>query len=167
MLKLRENEKTLLVLHKHWFELTGPVITFLILLIIPPIVLSFLPLFTGSLDETTVTAVTNFLLALYIMILILFLFLFWTDYFLDMWIITNERIIDIEQQGLFNRDIAEIPLRHVQDVTIEIHGIVETFLKFGTIKIQTAGEREFYIRNVPNLYEAKEIILEYSRRQHT
>ncbi len=165
MLKLRENEKILLVLHKHWFELTGPVATFLILLIIPSVALSFLPLFTGSFDEALVTSTTNFFLALYIMILIIFLFLLWTDYFLDMWIITTERIIDIEQNGLFKRDIAEIPLRHVQDVTVEIHGIIETFLKFGTIKIQTAGEREFHIRNVPNLYEAKEIILEYSSRQ--
>lgn len=163
MLKLRENEKILLVLHKHWFELTGPVITFFVLLIIPSIALSFLPLFTGSLDETTVTAVTNFSLALYIMVLILLLFLFWTDYFLDMWIITSERIIDIEQHGLFSRDIAEIPLCHVQDVTLEIHGLIETFLKFGTIKIQTAGEREFFIRNVPSLYEAKEVILRYAQ----
>ena len=100
------------------------------------------------------------------MVLLTFLFYFWADYYLDMWIITTERIIDINQLGLFSREISEIPLRHVQDVTIEVHGIIETFLKFGTIKIQTAGEREFTIDTVPRLYEAKDLILKYSREQN-
>ena len=162
MLNLHENEKILMVLRKHWFELSGAVAAFALALVAAPLVLTFLPLLPGGMNEIITEAVVNFFLSLYIMVLSVFLFYFWADYYLDMWIITTERIIDINQLGLFSREISEIPLRHVQDVTIEVHGIIETFLKFGTIRIQTAGEREFIIHDVPDLYEAKDLILKYS-----
>lgn len=162
MLKLGENEKTLLIIRKHWFVVARTVLVFVILLIIPPVILTFLPLLTQGFDSGIIGPLTNLFLSSYCMVLLLFLFLFWMDYYLDMWIITTERIVDVEQNGLFRREISEIPLQHVQDVTIEVNGIIETFLKFGTIRIQTAGEREFKIEFVPNLYEAKDLILKYT-----
>lgn len=162
MLLLRENETIIFVIHKHWFVLARFVVVFLILLLLPPLVLTFLSFFTEGLDPRVIDPIVNFLLSLYILVLLLLIFLFWMDYYLDMWIITTKRVIDIEQRGLFSRQIAEIPIEHIQDVTIEIHGLIETFLKFGTIKIQTAGEREFKINNIPHLYEVKDAILKYA-----
>ncbi len=162
MLKLNENEKILTVIRKHWFVMARTIVVFVVLLLLPPTVLSLLPFVTIEFDPAVVGPLTNLFLSLYIMVLLIFLFLLWMDYYLDMWIITNERIIDVEQQGLFHRQVAEIPLQHVQDVTIEVKGVIETFLKFGTIRIQTAGEREFKIEFVPNLYEAKDLILKYT-----
>lgn len=162
MLKLYETEKIALVIHRHWFVMARTVVVFFILILIPPAVLSSLPILTERFDPLVVEPATNFFLSLYIMVLFIFLFLLWMDYYLDMWIITNSRIIDVEQKGLFNRQISEIPLQHVQDVTIEVRGFIETFLKFGRIRIQTAGEREFTINFVPHLYEAKEVIIKYA-----
>ena len=162
MLRLHENEKVVMTLHKHWWELGRTALAFLILLVVPPVVFTILPWVTRALDPSLIEQTANFLLSLYLMVLFAFLFHFWMDYYLDMWIITTERIIDIEQRGLFSREVAEIPIRQIQDVTLDIHGIVETLLKFGTIKIQTAGEREFLIKNVPHLYEAKDLILKYA-----
>ena len=162
MLKLNDNEKILIVIRKHWFVMARTVAVFVVLLLLPPVVLTLLPYATISFDPSVVEPLTNFLLSLYIMVLLVFLFLLWMDYYLDMWIITNERIVDVEQEGLFNRQVSEIPLQHVQDVTLEVKGIIETFLKFGTIRIQTAGEREFRIEFVPNLYEAKDLILKHT-----
>lgn len=165
MLSLRGDEKVHLLLHKHWFELTGAMFLFLLALIAAPTILTLLPFLTSGLSQDLVEATTDFALSLYIMILLVFLLHFWADYYLDMWIITNERIIAVEQHGLFRREISEIPLEHVQDVTLEVTGVIETFLKFGTIKIQTAGEREFTMKNIPRLYEAKDLVLKYSREQ--
>lgn len=162
MLKLYENERVLLTIRKHWFVMAGALVLFLIMLLVPPVVLTLLPLVTQQLDAAIVEPATNFLLSLYLMAVLVFLLLLWMDYYLDMWIITTGRIIDIEQKGLFNRKISEIPLQHVQDVTIEVRGFIETFLKFGRIRIQTAGEREFTIDFVPHLYEAKDFIIKYA-----
>ncbi len=162
MLKLNPEEKILLVIRKHWFIMVRTVVLFGVFLLLPPLILTFLPYLTEILNIDIAEPLINFILALYIMLLLVLLFLLWMDYYLDMWIITTERIIDVEQKGLFNRHMGEIPLQHVQDVTIEVKGIIETFLKFGTIRIQTAGEREFHINYVPNLYQAKDLILKYT-----
>ena len=162
MLSLYEAEKIQLVIHKHWFVMARTIILFFFLIFLPPVVLTLLPIFEENIDSAALEPMTNLFLSLYIMVVLFFLFLMWMDYYLDMWIITNSRIIDVEQKGLFNRHIAEIPLQHVQDVTIEVKGVIETFLKFGTIRIQTAGEREFKIDYVPHLYEAKDIIIKYA-----
>lgn len=76
------------------------------------------------------------------------LFYFWTDYYLDILIISNKRIIDIEQQGMFYREISSFPLENIQDITIDIPGIVATFLDFGNVKLQTASEKSNFI--IPN-----------------
>ena len=166
MLKLlHENEEIVMVIRKHWFVMMRIAIIFTILILIPPLVLSFLPLVTGGFNQQIVDVFINLALSLYIMVLLIFFFLIWTDYYLDLWIITSERIIDIEQHGLFNREVSEIPLAHVQDITVEIRGVVETLLNFGTIRIQTAGEREFTINYVPRLYEAKDVILKYAHKK--
>ena len=163
MLTLSDNEQVLKIVHKHWFVMIGPIITFAALVTAPAIVLVLLPFITRGFDQALIEILVNFSLSLYIMLLIIFMFLIWMDFYLDMWIITSKRIIDIEQRGLFSREISEIPLVHIQDVTLEVHGIMRTFLRFGTIRLQTAGEREFAIRDIPHLYEIKDLILKYSQ----
>lgn len=159
MLSLKENERILAVVRKHWFVMARTAIIMALLLLLPPAVLGIMPLVPVFASEAMLDSSVNFIMSLYVMVILLFFFLFWMDYYLDVWIVTDQRIIDINQRGLFSRDISEIPLSRVQDVTIEIHGIIETFLKFGTMRIQTAGEREFAIEDAPRLYEIKDIIL--------
>jgi hypothetical protein len=43
-----------------------------------------------------------------------------------------------------------------------VNGVVETVLKFGSLKVDTAGHSEFVIEDVPNLYQAKDAILQFS-----
>ena len=161
MLQLRENEKVLLIIRKHWFLMAGPVLIWVILLILP---LLFTFLFqVESAGGDYYRALFNFGYVLYLMLLLSFIFFAWAVYYLDMWVITTQRLIDIEQHGLFSREVSEIPLHRVQDVTLEVHGLLQTLLAFGTIRIQTAGEREFTIRGVPHLTEIKDTILKYTR----
>jgi uncharacterized membrane protein YdbT with pleckstrin-like domain len=93
-----------------------------------------------------------------------------TDYYLDTWIVTNERIINIEQKGLFSRIVSELHLNQVQDVTSETHGIVATFLSYGDVHIQTAGARErFNFKQIDNPEKIKQIItklVQDDKRRH-
>lgn len=89
-----------------------------------------------------------------------FMFLVWMDWYLDVWILTEERIVDIEQMGLFGRNVAEFKLDRIQDVTVHSKGILETVFNYGDVRIQTAGEKEeFIFEQVPSPYAAKDIIL--------
>ncbi|MBI4132139.1 MAG: PH domain-containing protein [Candidatus Sungbacteria bacterium] len=165
MLTLAPGESILLTMRRHWIVFAGPTMTFTFLLAIPPLLVliarNVLPLFSIP----AVESVADFFLALYLAGLIAYLFVRWLSYYLDVWIITTERIIDIEQKTLFHREISEMPLDRIQNVTVEIPGFVATMLKFGDMRIQTAGAGEFTISSVTDFERAKDLILKHSRQQ--
>ncbi len=55
-------------------------------------------------------------------------------------VVTNENIIQVLQFSLFNRQVSQLNLAKIQDVSVDQKGIVQTFLNYGTIEIETAGE---------------------------
>ena len=71
-----------------------------------------------------------------------FIFIGWLDYYLDMVVVTNERIVFVTQNALFSRKISELNMEQIQDVTSNVQGFFPTFFNFGEVLIQTAGERE-------------------------
>ena len=82
------------------------------------------------------------------------------DYYLDVWIVTNQRIINIEQRGLFSRTVSEQKLYRVQDITSEVHGFFPTLVHYGDVFIQTAGEEtRFVFKQVPHPYDIRKVII--------
>jgi uncharacterized membrane protein YdbT with pleckstrin-like domain len=63
-------------------------------------------------------------------------FLIW---YYDVYIITNKRLIVVEQKGLFNREFAEMDLGQINDVTFSIKGIFATILQYGTVIVKGNG----------------------------
>lgn len=167
MLQLSPSETVLLTMRKHWYVFVGQMSVFLILLILPPVVLALALLFYPDLNFYELGPIANFFMAIYFMGLTAYAFARWMDYYLDVWVITDQRIIDIEQRGLFNRQTSEIAIERVQNVTIEVVGFIPTVLKFGNIKIQTAGEGEFTIAEVPRLDEARKLIVKHSQSRRS
>lgn len=54
-------------------------------------------------------------------------------------VVTNQRIIDFDQYGIFVRKLSEAPFHNIQDITLEQKGLFPVLLNFGTVKVQTAG----------------------------
>ncbi len=74
-------------------------------------------------------------------------FLLW---YFNVYILTNERIIDVDFMGIAFKRVSECRLSQVQDVTFAVSGSLGTFFHYGDIFIQTAAERpEFEFRSVP------------------
>ncbi len=113
-------------------------------------------------DNSTIYFLVLFFAAIWWLILLFIFFEIWLDYWLDAWIITNLRVISINQIGLFRRVYSEFSLSRIQDVSIETNGVLATFLGYGNIRIQTAGENDFHGRTMPNLSEVKNCLMEYS-----
>lgn len=82
-----------------------------------------------------------------------------TNYYLDVLVVTNRRLIDCDQIGLFSRDVATIPTGNIIDIKIIISGILETFFNFGDLSVQSAGvSREVVIRGLSKPQHVKQII---------
>jgi uncharacterized membrane protein YdbT with pleckstrin-like domain len=61
----------------------------------------------------------------------------WVGWYFSVFILTNQRFIQITQKGLFHRSVADISLQQIQSINYEIDGLEQTLLGFGTIKMQT------------------------------
>lgn len=81
----------------------------------------------------------------YYFILLSSLLTAWTGTYLDVWTVTTHRIINREQNGLFNRVVSELNLRKVQDVTAEQKGFFPTIFHYGNVYIQSAGTKERFV----------------------
>lgn len=161
-LTLDDGEEVLLQVRKHWFVFCVQVLSILILALLP------IPFYSFSIENDTISALFTingpFTIALYTCWLIIqwmALFTIWNNYYLDVWTVTNRRLIAVDQHGFFSRTTASFRLERMQDITVSIDGIIPTFLDFGTVEIQTAGEEDkFRVTGLPNPTEIKSTILE-------
>lgn len=154
MIKIEKDEKIILEIRKHWFVLFSKTLFLVFLLVLPVVVVVGANILGISKFITVIgdgTFISIILTTTWLLFIWITFFVIWTDYYLDILIITNKRVIDINQKGLFSRDIAVSQLENVEDVATEIHGLIATLLNFGNIQLQTAGEkREFIVKGIPN-----------------
>ncbi len=146
------DEKGELLLRRHWFTLLVQFLIYLILFLTPILFFSFMwNTFLSEEASSTIYAFTIMLISAYYLAIMVFMFQEFLDFYLDVWVITTERVIAIEQKGLFARELSEQKLFRVQDVTAEVKGIFPTLLNYGNVYVQTAGEQiRFIFKNVPN-----------------
>ncbi|HSX53216.1 MAG TPA: PH domain-containing protein [Patescibacteria group bacterium] len=62
---------------------------------------------------------------------------FWIAWFYSVFIVTDQRLIQITQKGLFHRTVVDLTLSQIQMVNYQIAGLQETLLGYGTIMMQT------------------------------
>ena len=159
MIQLQTGEKILLVCRRHWLIFAFAVVQFIVIMVVvlmaPVISKFFFPEIISNYDRLI------FLFAALILeILWVIFFLIITDYYLDVWIITDHRLIFTELQGIFSRTVSSVNLRDIQDVSVSVRGVIQTIFKFGDVRTQSAGTAgEFIFRQVPKPYRVQEIIL--------
>jgi uncharacterized membrane protein YdbT with pleckstrin-like domain len=162
MINLEKGETILLKVRKHWIVLLTEAAFLIVVLTLPLIVYGVLQFanIQSSIDiGGSMNALFVFLASLWLLYVWVAFFIIWTDYYLDVLIVTDKHIIDIEQRGLFNRELSTFRLDRVQDVTVEMRGIIQTVFNYGTVHVQTAGEnREFTMVGVPNPFDIKSFI---------
>lgn len=153
------------IIHRHWFNI---LVHFLIVIILAFLLLvSFvaLPVFFPTFFDEAGVRFFLFIENTSLLFIWIYGFLVWIDYYFDVWIITNERIVNIEQKGLFVRHVSELDFSRVQDVTCTVEGLIPTVLNFGNVHVQTAGEKvRFAFRNVPDPYAIKDAVMRLSQQ---
>ncbi|MFA5926133.1 MAG: PH domain-containing protein [Parcubacteria group bacterium] len=161
-----DSEKIVLFLRRHWF-----VFLMRLLLIIAAVVALVLIFFlfsslTSNFSESEYHNLVLFGESLATLFLWNMFFILWLDYYLDAWIVTDERIINIEQKGFFVRKISELKLTKIQDVTSEIIGVIPSLLNYGNIYVQTAGEKEhFSFLQIPDPNLVKNMIVNLQEKE--
>lgn len=88
----------------------------------------------------------------------------WISWHFSVFVITDQRLIQITQKGLFHRAVVDMSLSQIQMVNYEIAGLEQTLLGFGTITLQTfVGDLVVHEIHHPDRMQKK--ILEILREQ--
>ncbi|MBP7006323.1 PH domain-containing protein [Patescibacteria group bacterium] len=140
------DEKMVYFLRRHPITLSGVFLGYLLVLLLPILSGSFLASTRPDLiQDPIIFPVIVLGGSLFFLFCWLFLFQVFLDYYLDVWVVTNQRILNITQTGLFHRQVSELRLYRVQDATASLNGFWNTFFNYGAIEIQTAGEHARFV----------------------
>ena len=86
-------------------------------------------------------------------------FYVWTCWYYDVYILTSERVIEAKQKGLFNREVKEIDLEKVQDITYSVSGFLSTVMELGNVKIKSASGMEIEMENIGKPSVVREVLM--------
>jgi len=161
----KRGEEIILVAHRHWFNIFIQFIYIIGALLILGAIYSVFPVVFSEMDKNQMQ-VLNFFMSFFLMFIWLFASAIWIDYYLDVWIITDQRIVNVEQKGLFSREVSELEHIRIQDVTTDVKGLIPTIFNYGDVYIQTAAEKErFAFRSVPDPYAIKNLVMQLQKAQ--
>ena len=171
-LHLLPDEYVIAEMRRHPLVVFLDLLLFGFLMIIPIIIYAFVSIGNVALsDYPVVMAFIVLATSVYYLYIWLFTLHSLMDYVLDIWIITNERIIDMEQKGLFALSLSEQEIYRIQDITAEINGVLPTLFNYGNVYIQSAGEKERFIfkqiRNPKEIVQVLSHLLEENNKRNT
>ncbi len=123
----RPGEEVLFVFRRHMIAMRKG----FYLLLIPLMVTAIPPLIWQDNLELFLLPVGGLLLGL---ILFSYHFIMW---YFTVYLVTNQRIRQITQKGFFGKDVVELRLSKIQNISYNIPGFSGEIFGFGTIVIQT------------------------------
>jgi hypothetical protein len=123
----RDDEQLLFVFRRHLIAMRKG----FYLLLIPLVITAIPPLIWQSNLELFLLPIGGLLLGL---LLFSYHYIMW---YFTVWIVTDQRIRQVTQKGFFGKDVIELKLSKIQNISYNIPGFTGEVLQFGTIVIQT------------------------------
>jgi len=153
------DEKIILLLRRHFIVNLRWAVESILLILVPTILSYALILAKVDLLKYISTRYVFVFYVLWYITVFGFLFEQFLVWFFNVYIVTNKRIVDMDFHGLLHRDVAEAPLRNIEDITRSINGAAQVVFNYGNVVIQTAGEqRELEFEEVPDPARVQDII---------
>ena len=147
------NERVFVMLRKHVITNLGWVLTTILLILIPIGVTILLRTLNVDLYGSLPLKRSYVLVGLLIWYSITFsnAFMKFLDWYFNIYVVTNERLIDFDFNPFAYHKISETRLGDLVDATQETIGFLPMLFNYGDVYVQTAGEkREFDFLSVKN-----------------
>lgn len=138
----RPNETVLLAKRQHPWVLSKLGLLILVIILINIVLIKFFGLSTVTSISLTASAI----------IIALAVFIRWFTFNNDIFILTDQRVINLDQTNLFFKRASETELKDIVNVTYEIKGIAKTILNFGDVQLSGVGDEisTIILKNVEN-----------------
>ena len=151
----RADEAVTLVTKPHiWLLMPIAAVWLVIILIVAVALLGF-----GA------SKITSIVIVLTLVVGALYSFYFWFMWNGCDYIVTNQRVIKIDQVGIFSRVISEAEIHRIQEISTEINGPIRTMLNFGTVRIKTASDNsKIDLEDVTDPYDVQQAIVQIQKQ---
>ncbi len=146
------NERVVLVFRQHPVVLRKQLIYGMLALLLGLIPLMIWPLSSVALKISLITPV----------VVLLYWFYYWVGWYYSVYIVSDLRLIDIRQKGLFNRKVSEVGFDKIQSINYHVNGLQAAMLKYGDITVQTYAS-EWKLPNVHHPEAVHEEIMATAR----
>jgi hypothetical protein len=143
---LQQGEAVLRVIRRHWAHIAWKLIKYAVAAVVPAAALLVAWSMIGELN-----LVAWAIAAAWVLIWAARAYLAWYQYRNDLWVVTNQRVVDSNKRHWFHHQMASADLVGVEDMSVQKSGVVATLFNFGTVNMQTAGaQSRFVISGVPD-----------------
>ncbi|HRY36724.1 MAG TPA: PH domain-containing protein [Candidatus Magasanikbacteria bacterium] len=159
---LKNYEKEIFRLRRHLITFLPAFLLYVLGLILPVAAGIYFYITLGTeFTGAVYTPILILIAGVYMLSISLFFYSYFVDFYLDIFFVTNDRLVDVNQNNLFARTVSEVDLYRIQDITSEIKGISQQLFNYGTIIIQTAAtEPKFVVYKVPDPHGLRQKLLD-------
>lgn len=156
----KPHETIILLLRSHFITNLSWILITIVLTLLPLIILTLLSNFGFNfLSTSPANRFTIVFTLFYYLLVFSYVFVSFLHWFYNVFLVTSERVVDIDYSDVVVHNIAVASLSHIQDVNYTQSGFIATFFNYGDLFVQTAGnERNFEAHSVPKPREATHII---------
>ena len=148
--ELQGGESVLLYCRRHWLFVVVQLVKNVLAGLLPIVALLVLANLSFGLDGRKGQVVGLICLAWFLLWVVRTYFAVYR-YNNDIWVITNQRVVDSVKNHWFHHRMATADLDAVQDISINKSGLFGTTFNYGDLVLETAGEREtFVLGGIPN-----------------
>ena len=96
----------------------------------------------------------------WIIIILAYILNTWLVWYYGVYILTTEKIIEISHSSLFSKEVVELPMEKIQDVSFSIDGVFSALFGYGTVKVISDSTVVINMGSVKNPEETRRLILE-------
>lgn len=161
---LLEGEVKIIEVKRHPFGLIALYFQVIVGVCLAFVLILFLShnIFSEVSSYTSIVSIAGILVLGLVLIILLISSYLWHQ---NKLIISTKNLTQILQKGLFNREVSELSMANVEDVSAEKKGIFQTLLNYGNLKIETAGAiSNFHFPYCPRPSYYGKIILDARQR---
>lgn len=149
-IELQSDEGVLLLARRHWLQVYPKLLAIALVAIVPVGLLVWIVSATADFEGAART-ITLIVSGLWIVFWLVRGYFVWYRYQNDVWVITNQRLIDSLRRHWFHRQLASTDLVDIEDVSVHRAGLLRTMFNFGDLRCQTAGEQaNFVLSGIPD-----------------
>ncbi len=155
-------EKTIKTFRKNPLTLTKRILKFLIFLVVSIFFLTYisqLEILSFAASYINIAALAGVVFSFS------YGFYVWMTWYYDVYILTSERIIEARQKGFFSREVKEIDLHKIQDITYNVSGFIATIIGLGNVHIKSVSGLEIEMERVGKPSVVREVILKLAEKK--